>query len=142
VTPGVGLAPHHLALRVDDLPRMEHWYRAVLGLPVVQRWPAEGGGDRAVWLGLGEETFLALERAKPGGRTGQVSDTGRGWAVVALGIAASEREAWRARLANHGVSITGSTQWTLYFADPEGNRLALSHHPETDPGGSKPTTSG
>jgi hypothetical protein len=40
------------------------------------------------------------------------------------------------------VAITGSTQWTLYFSDPEGNRLALSHHPENDPWGSKASAPG
>jgi catechol 2,3-dioxygenase-like lactoylglutathione lyase family enzyme len=127
-------------LRVDDLERMERWYREVLGLPLLRRWPGEAG-DRSVWLDLGAGAFLALERAEASGLRDPAVGNEPGWSVLALRIPASEREAWRARLRSHGVMITGSTQWTLYFADPEGNRLGLSHHPENDPGGSETTTS-
>ena len=41
---------HHVALRCADLGRCEAFYREVLGLPVLRRWPDEGGGDRSVWL--------------------------------------------------------------------------------------------
>ncbi len=30
---------------------------------------------------------------------------------------------------NRGIEIVKQTDWTLYFDDPEGNHLALSHHP-------------
>jgi glyoxylase I family protein len=142
VKAGVVLATHHLALRVDDLERMERWYREVLGLALVRRWPGETGRDRSVWLDLGGGAFLALEQAGAGDRDGASLKERPGWSVLALRIEAAEREAWRDRLQRHGVAITGSTQWTLYFEDPEGNRLGLSHHPENDPGGSKAATSG
>src|SRR5688572_20727804 len=59
-------AVHHLALLVDDLPAAERFYRDVLGLPVLRRWPDADGGERSVWLDLGGGAFLALERATPG----------------------------------------------------------------------------
>jgi catechol 2,3-dioxygenase-like lactoylglutathione lyase family enzyme len=137
----VVLAPHHLALRVHDLERVERWYREVLGLAVLKRWPGENGKDRSVWLQLGGGAFLAIERtAEPEvlDRTPQES----GWSLLALRIDAVDREPWIKRLESQGVSITGSTPWTLYFEDPEGNRVGLSHHPETYPGGSKAASPG
>ncbi|HXX30163.1 MAG TPA: glyoxalase, partial [Myxococcaceae bacterium] len=29
-----------------------------------------------------------------------------------------------------GVAVEHETRWTLYVRDPEGNRVALSHHPQ------------
>ncbi|HTN54318.1 MAG TPA: VOC family protein, partial [Anaeromyxobacter sp.] len=45
---------HHLAVQCADLEGCERFYREVLGLPVLRRWPREGGGDRSVWLATGE----------------------------------------------------------------------------------------
>lgn len=121
------LAFHHLAVRVRDLEGCERFYREVLGLPVVERWPGEDGRDRSVWLGV-ESGFLALERlaaapeAAPGGEAGLH--------LLALRIPARERAAWEARLAARGVAVTRRTRWTLYLEDPEGNRIGLSHHPD------------
>jgi glyoxylase I family protein len=37
---------------------------------------------------------------------------------------------WEARLESHGASIESRTQYTSYARDPEGNRVAISHHGE------------
>jgi glyoxylase I family protein len=134
-------ATHHLALRVRDLESMASWYQEVLGLPLLQRWPDEFGDDRSVWLGLGEGAFLALERAEHGDPHPSATGLEPGWSVLALRIEPEERETWRTRLENNSVPVEGSTKWTLYFRDPEGNRLGLSHHPKSAPTGSKAATS-
>jgi glyoxylase I family protein len=126
------LAFHHLALQCADLAASEHFYREVLGLEVLRRWPREEGGDRSVWLRLGDG-FLALERAEEppvasGFRTGRA-----GLHLVALRIEARERARWEARLVALGVSVVHRTRWTLYLRDPEGNRVGLSHHPDDAP---------
>jgi catechol 2,3-dioxygenase-like lactoylglutathione lyase family enzyme len=126
-------ALHHLALQCADLAACERFYVEVLGLPVVRRWPAEGGGDRSVWLGLGGDAFLALERAGAPPRGAPWQDPAAGLHLVALRIAAGERAAWEARLAAAGVPVVHRTGWTLYLRDPEGNRIGLSHHPEDAP---------
>ena len=120
---------HHVALRCGDLARCEAFYREVLGLPVLRRWPGEGGADRSVWLSTGNG-FLALERASSTPSGTSFDETPPGWYVVALGIARDARGAWEERLAAAGVPIARRTPYSIFLADPEGNRVALSHWPE------------
>jgi catechol 2,3-dioxygenase-like lactoylglutathione lyase family enzyme len=125
----VSLTFHHVAIQCHDLQRCERFYREVLGLPLLRRWPSSGGGDRSVWLGAGEG-FLALERAAMPPEGGEWRDGRPGLHLVSLRIGRTEREAWRARLAASGVEVVHETRWTLYVRDPEGNRVGLSHHPD------------
>ena len=129
------LSFHHLAVQCADLGRCERFYREVLGLTVLRRWPREGGGDKSVWLSVGGEPgFLALERAAEGTAA---AGAGRPWRdgraglhLLALRIAPGERLRWEERLAAAGVPVVHRTRWTIYFRDPEGNRIGLSHWPE------------
>jgi glyoxylase I family protein len=129
--PPVPLAFHHLAIQCADLARCERFYREVLGLPVLHRWPREGGGDRSVWLSVGEGgwEFLALERADEAPVPRSWRDGKPGLHLVALQIPPSERSAWEARLEANGVHVVHRTRWTIYFHDPEGNRIGLTHYP-------------
>jgi glyoxylase I family protein len=132
VTPPIG-GPHHVAVQVRDLPAAEAFYAGVLGLPVLKRWPLESGGERAVWLSMGEGPFLALERAGPDALPPSdrpFFDGHAGWHLVALRIAAKDRAAWEAHLSASGVEVVHRSRWTLYVRDPDGNRVGLSHHPE------------
>ena len=36
----------------------------------------------------------------------------------------------RAELDRCGIPLVHETRWTMYVRDPEGNRVALSHHPD------------
>jgi len=125
---------HHLAIQVADLGACERFYTGVLGLAVLRRWPAEGGGERSVWLSLGS-AFLALERAEDGPAAGSTSwrDGRPGLHLVALRIAARERASWEERLRTAGVPVVHRSLHTLYVRDPEGNRVGLSHWPEAAP---------
>jgi glyoxylase I family protein len=140
------LGIHHLAIKVRDLAASEHFYVGVLGLKVVRRWPAPGGGDRSVWLHAGgdgagaeAEAFLALERVAhevpvdtqvAGGDEAPTRPERAGHHLLALRIRHDERSIWEARLVAGGATISHRTPHTIYFADPEGNRLGLSHHPD------------
>ena len=139
MTPAPAL--HHAALRCRDLARAERFYRDVLGLEVLRRWPraeGEGGGERSVWLALGAGGFLALERADAGGDGPGAAAPARepfaaappGWHVVALSVDRADRAVWEARLSAAGVAVEKRTRFSVFFRDPEGNRVALSHWPE------------
>jgi glyoxylase I family protein len=141
---------HHVAILVSDLAAVEAFYRDVLGLAVLRRWPARPdqpeGPERSVWLDAGGGAFLALEKTT-GHREGQPGQPGQpgndrgddaaapgsgppGLHLIALRIDARDREPWERRLAGAGVAITHRTSFTLYVRDPEGNRVGLSHFPD------------
>ena len=120
---------NHVALRCSDLRRCEVFYREVLGLAVLRRWPADGGGERSVWLSTGQG-FLALERASRPVEEEPFEDSPAGWQVVALTIALADRGAWEGRLLAAGVRLARRSPFSLFFRDPEGNRVALTHWPE------------
>jgi catechol 2,3-dioxygenase-like lactoylglutathione lyase family enzyme len=119
-----------VAVVVRDLDRAEAFYAGVLGLRVSQRWQDDKGQPRSVWLALGKGAFLAVERGEASG--------GGGWRCVALGIAAKDRDTWRAKLDKAGVTIERESPYTLYLRDPEGNLLGLSHWPKARTGPASP----
>jgi catechol 2,3-dioxygenase-like lactoylglutathione lyase family enzyme len=133
MTEGGGV--HHVAVGVRDLATCEAFYTGVLGLPVLRRWPAaDGVGDRSVWLDLGRGAFLALERvAGPAPAPGAAGER-HGYLMIAVAIPRAARAEWEARLAAAGVAVVHRTPYTLYVADPEGNRVGLSHWPDAAPG--------
>ncbi|MFZ5797596.1 MAG: VOC family protein [Desulfobulbus sp.] len=128
--------PHHLALKVRDLERCEHFYANVLGLESKERLRATNGTLRSVWFDLGG-MILMLERcASPDtaeASPGAAYPERPGWHLLALTVAPDSRADWRERLRRAGVTITGESDWSIYFRDPEGNRLALCHYPEQAP---------
>jgi catechol 2,3-dioxygenase-like lactoylglutathione lyase family enzyme len=129
----MGLSFHHLAIQCADLAGCERFYREVLGLEVLRRWPKDvGTGDRSVWLQVGDG-FLALEWAEKAPHLRPWRDGEPGLHLVALRIPAQERAAWEERLAVAGVEVVHKTRWTLYVCDPEGNRVGLTHYPEDAP---------
>jgi len=124
---------HHLAIQVRDLAAAERFYCGVLGLPVVRRWPAPAGGERSLWVSTGAGAFLALEVVKsdqPVAAHDPTRGDRPGHHLLALGIPRGARAAWVARLEAGGATVTHRTAYTLYFTDPEGNRLGLSHYPD------------
>ena len=135
-----GAAPggvHHVAIAVRDLEAVEAFYTGVLGLSILRRWPmtdemaGEKKRDRSVWLDLGAGAFLALERlAAELARAGAPAGRTHGYLMIALRITRAARADWEARLTAAGVAVVDRTAYTLYVADPEGNRVGLSHWPD------------
>jgi glyoxylase I family protein len=121
-------AVHHIAIKVRDLARAEHFFVQTLGLAVLRRWPApEGAGERSLWLDLGAGAFLALE-SSPNQR--EPPADGPGLHLLALRIERAERRVWIDRLEKAGVPVYDQTAFTIYCKDPEGNRIGLSHWPD------------
>lgn len=118
---------HHLAVRTSELTEAERFYAGVLGLPVLERFANADGSPRSVWVALGDDAFLALEKT-PEGRARQ--DEEPGWHCVALRIDRADRERWRERLASAGHPVERESDYTLYVRDPSGALVGLSHYPE------------
>ena len=114
------------ALYADDLEAAEAFYAGVLGLPVKAR---EAG--RHVFFTVGPASMLLVfqpEATAKGDLLPAHGSAGPGHA--ALGVPADGLDAWRRRLADHGVAIEQEVAWpagahSLYFRDPAGNVLEL-----------------
>ena len=118
---------HHLAVQVRDLGVAESFYCGVLGLPIQVRHADDAGRPRSIWLDLEGGAFLALERCTR--ERDATRDAEVGWHCVALGIDPTERELWRTRLESAGIAVERESAFTLYFRDPDGTLVGLSHHP-------------
>ncbi|HEY6476125.1 MAG TPA: VOC family protein, partial [Polyangia bacterium] len=135
MTEGAPGGVHHVAVGVRDLAACEAFYTGVLRLPVLRRWPAANGvGERSVWLELGRGAFLALERVAGAAAAPGAGGDRPGYLMIAIAIARAARGEWEARLDGAGVAVVHRTPYTLYVADPEGNRVGLSHWPDAAPG--------
>jgi len=111
---------HHVALRTRDLLRLESFYSRALGLRVTRR-----SGDRSVWMSSGD-AIVMLERA---GEDEPTIPNGS-QEMLAFAISPSERETTLARLKDASVPIEAETRFTIYFRDPDGRKVGLSHFPD------------
>jgi glyoxylase I family protein len=110
---------HHLAFRTRDLAQLEHFYVHALGLAVVRR--NEG---RSVWLDAAG-SIVMLELAEPG----EPAPAPGAMELVAFEVAPETRALYTDRLTRAGVTLDGSTDFTLYVRDPDGRRIGLSSYP-------------
>jgi glyoxylase I family protein len=119
---------HHLAIQATDVNRVATFYRDVLGLREIQRFHFDDGSLRSVWLATLPETglpFLAIERLSE-----PLSKGTQGVSMLAFAIAATDRQRTVNRLVNAGHPLVRETPYTVYFNDPEGNLVGLSHYPD------------
>jgi catechol 2,3-dioxygenase-like lactoylglutathione lyase family enzyme len=123
----------HLALNVRDLERMKRFYVDVLGFSV--EWEPDADN---VYLSSGIDN-LALHRAAtpPAGPASSAGPSASG-ALDHLGLivgTAGEVDGWAAYLASRAVPIDAQPRThrdgarSLYFRDPDGNRVQIIHHP-------------
>lgn len=121
---------HHLAIQVRDVERVTSFYREVLGLPELMRHHRPDGSLRSVWVGVPGGGFLALEEVTGEPEPGPFQSERPGLFLLAFRISRAERARVVEAFARAGVALERETKWTVYVRDPEGNRVALSHHPE------------
>ena len=107
---------NHLTLGVPDLERSLAFYRDVLGLELVAKWP-QGAYLRAgtLWLCLAVDAMRSREL--PRDYTHVALDVGvEDFATLALRITASQALVWQEN-RSEGLSF--------YFLDPDGHKLEL-----------------
>lgn len=120
------------ALYVGDLAAAEHFYGAVLGLPLVAK--VEGRhvffrcGDGIVLLFNAEAT---REPPAPDARLPVPPHGSVGPGHLCFAASADEIDAWRGRLEAAGVMVEADFDWpqggrSIYFRDPSGNSLEFA----------------
>jgi catechol-2,3-dioxygenase len=115
----------HFGINVTDLPRMEDFYTRVVGLLVMDRGQL-AGGPTLVFLSRNpdEHHQMVLVSGRPPGSEASVVNQ-ISFKLPAL----ADLKAMHARLVEEGLKpfriVTHGNAWSIYFPDPEGNRVEL-----------------
>ncbi|HKC06466.1 MAG TPA: VOC family protein [Methylomirabilota bacterium] len=115
----------HFGIYVTDLARMEDFYTRVLGLLVSDRGQVPGGSD-LVFLSRDpdEHHQIVLATGRPPGVEFNVVNQ-ISFKLPAL----ADLKAMHARARDEGTKqfriVTHGNAWSVYFADPEGNRVEV-----------------
>lgn len=117
---------HHVALGASNLELVAGFYRDLLGLREIGQHREPDGKVRSIWLDLGGP-ILMIELA--GETPRRVRGVGAGPFLLAFAKRPSERDALEVSLARAGFPVESRTEHTIYFRDPEGNRVAISSYP-------------
>ncbi|MBU8897835.1 glyoxalase [Corallococcus sp. H22C18031201] len=121
---------HHVAIQAKDVERVTAFYRDLLGFPELTRHRRPDGSLRSIWVGVPGGAFLAIEAVEGTPPEQPFRHEHPGLLMLAFRIPRGERAEAVETLARAGVALEHETRWTVYVRDPEGNRVALSHHPE------------
>lgn len=118
----MNLVLSHFEIRVRDAARMEDFYTRVLGMVVTDR----GAGDGMVFLSAspGEHHQIVLTKADDGNFAAGTLDH----LAFRLADLGALRQRHRALVEYGGLeleTVSHGTSWSVYFRDPEGNRLEL-----------------
>lgn len=120
---------NHLALKVHDIELCSKFYSDILSLKIISTQNDDDGKLRAVWFDLGGP-ILMIEQGGRDRNFLKKQTEEDGWHLIALSIPKSERSLWKEKLCDAGIPIVNESSYSIYFNDPEGNRLALSHYPD------------
>jgi catechol-2,3-dioxygenase len=118
---------HHLALGTGQVEGLARFYRELFGLTETARHLSSDGTLRSIWLDLGG-ALLMIERTS--GETRHVEGVGTGLFLIAFRVSPAERSRLESALERRGHAIESRTAYSSYSRDPDGNRIAISHHPE------------
>jgi len=118
---------HHVALGARDVAAVARFYQDVLGLPESARHLTEDGELRSVWLDLSGALLMIERTLDP---TRRVEGVGAGPFLLAFRVSPDARAAFEQRVVAAGATIESRSDFSSYFRDPEGNRVAVSHYPD------------
>lgn len=111
---------HHIAVFCRNAGLLSEFYIKFLEFKLIVTHLNEDTTVRSIWLQLSDQSILMLEN--------NVNEFFSG-GVIAFEIKINDRVRWTQRLRNYGISIEHETRYSVYFRDPENNRLAMTHYP-------------
>lgn len=120
---------HHIALVSDDPEKLSDFYINVLGLKLQCIHYDDNQNIRSIWLYLNEPSqipILMIERKDQ-------TKLNSGFHLLSLSMNKNEKIITSQYLKEKNVNITHQSDYSLYFQDPEGNPIALSHYPHAAP---------
>ncbi len=114
----------------EDIRALRHFYETVLGLEVRRELE-----EQFVFLHCGESMLLVFNplksEVKPRSFTSAPPHGAHGPGHVCFSAGAQELDAWRERLAGHGIAIEADFEWpgggrSIYCRDPAGNSVEFA----------------
>lgn len=113
---------HHVAIATPNLYLMRDFYKTIPGLDLIQENQFSEGELRSAWFRVrGTESVLMLE-SEPFVRGPQAL-------VFSIHLTGLSKDDIKDILfQNMGLTPDGETPFTLYFRDPDGNRLGYSDY--------------
>lgn len=129
----VPLGLDHVALSVRDLEKSLRFYTEVIGLRISTREHQKPGVEYFLDCG---SSLIGLIQGEPGGSTHLLQDGGLGGNHFSFRVPTAEFDRIVQELQARGVTITFSKKrersWSVYFLDPDGNKLEATAWPLED----------
>ncbi len=123
----------HAAISVKNLEVSLKFYTEVLGLKISPREYQKSGVEYFLDCGT---SLIGLIQGDPNGEKHMLQDAGLGGNHVSFRVHTREFDACVAELRKLNVTITFEKKreksWSVYFLDPDGNKLELTAWPLED----------
>ncbi len=118
-----------LVLEVADLEASLAFYRDLLRLELVERWPPP---REAAWVGIGRNAVLGLWPPSSGGEGVAIAGSRGGSHVhFAVYVEPGSLDAWQRRLEDTGIKVEGPVEFSpgnrsIFVSDPDQNVVELA----------------
>lgn len=123
----------HAAINVRDLNHSLEFYTKILGLKITAREPSKPGIEYFLDCG---PSLIGLIQAKNLDNTHYLQDEGLGGNHFSFRVKAQEFDAALRHLETSSVRVAFAKKreksWSLYFYDPDGNKLEITAWPGED----------
>ena len=123
----------HAAINVKDLNRSLEFYTQVLGLKITEREYSKPGVEYFLDCG---PSLVGLIQGKAEDGAHLLQDKGLGGNHIAFRVSTKDFDPIVEELKRRGIPITFSKKreksWSVYFQDPDGNKLEMTAWPEED----------
>ena len=124
----------HVALSVSDLERSLKFYTEVLGLKISEREYQKPGVEYFLDCGT---SLVGLIQGDPKGDSHVLQDGGLGGNHFSFRVLTADFDRFAEEIKTLGITITylkkREKSWSLYFLDPDGNKLEITAWPQEDP---------
>lgn len=124
----------HVAVNVRDLDRSLQFYTGVLGLKISSREFSKPGIE--YFLEAGPASLIGLIQGDPSGPEHLFQEKGTGANHFSFRIRAQDFDPSAEELRRRGIEPLvikkREKSWSLYFHDPDGNKIELTAWPQED----------
>ena len=127
------LGVDHVALSVRDLEASRKFYTEVIGLKISEREYQKPGIEYFLDCGT---SLIGLIQGKPDGEKHLLQDEGLGGNHVSFRVPTKDFDRFAEEIKKRGITITyikkRERSWSVYFLDPDGNKLEFTAWPLED----------